>query len=74
MIRDQREAGEQIGEPNTVVHDGTNLRRGARVPRQAAGLRPCQAGIAVFIALAGSSHAALRITGKNVPKDALTGR
>jgi hypothetical protein len=27
----------------------------------------------VFIALGGTSYAALRITGKNVPKDALTG-
>ena len=31
------------------------------------------ATLAVFIALGGSSYAALRITGKNVPKDALTG-
>jgi hypothetical protein len=31
------------------------------------------ATIAVFIALGGSSYAALRITGKDVPKDALTG-
>ena len=31
------------------------------------------ATIAVFIALGGSSYAALRVTGKNVPKDALTG-
>ena len=31
------------------------------------------ATIAVFVALGGSSYAALRITGKNVPKDALTG-
>jgi hypothetical protein len=31
------------------------------------------ASIAVFIALGGSSYAALRITGQNVPKDALTG-
>jgi hypothetical protein len=31
------------------------------------------ATIAVFIALGGSSYAALRITGKNVPRDALTG-
>jgi hypothetical protein len=31
------------------------------------------ATVAVFIALGGSSYAALRITGKNVPKDALTG-
>jgi hypothetical protein len=31
------------------------------------------ATIAVFIALGGSSYAALRITGQNVPKDALTG-
>ncbi|MCA1679000.1 MAG: hypothetical protein LC777_08680 [Actinobacteria bacterium] len=31
------------------------------------------ATIAVFIALGGSSYAALRITSKNVPKDALTG-
>src|SRR5918999_5315472 len=31
------------------------------------------ATIAVFIALGGSSYAALRVTGKHVPKDALTG-
>jgi hypothetical protein len=31
------------------------------------------ATVAVFIALGGSSYAALRITGRNVPKDALTG-
>jgi hypothetical protein len=31
------------------------------------------ATFAVFIALGGSSYAALRITGKNVPRDALTG-
>lgn len=31
------------------------------------------ATVAVFVALGGSSYAALRITGKNVPKDALTG-
>jgi hypothetical protein len=31
------------------------------------------ATIAVFIALGGSSYAALRVTGRNVPKDALTG-
>jgi hypothetical protein len=31
------------------------------------------ATVAVFIALGGSSYAALRITGKNVPKNALTG-
>jgi hypothetical protein len=27
----------------------------------------------MFIALAGSSYAVLRVTGRNVPKDALTG-
>jgi hypothetical protein len=31
------------------------------------------ATIAVFIALGGSSYAVLRVTGRNVPKDALTG-
>jgi len=31
------------------------------------------ATVAVFIALGGSSYAALRVTGRNVPKDALTG-
>ena len=31
------------------------------------------ATIAVFIALGGTSYAALKVTGKNVPKDALTG-
>lgn len=31
------------------------------------------ATVAVFIALGGSSYAALRVTGKSVPKDALTG-
>src|SRR3954467_4707102 len=31
------------------------------------------ATIAVFVALGGSSYAALRVTGKNVPRDALTG-
>jgi hypothetical protein len=31
------------------------------------------ATVAVFIALGGSSYAALRVTGANVPKDALTG-
>lgn len=31
------------------------------------------ATIAVFIALGGSSYAALQVTGKNVPRDALTG-
>ena len=31
------------------------------------------ATVAVFIALGGTSYAALRVTGKNVPKDALTG-
>src|SRR5918997_6370835 len=31
------------------------------------------ATIAVFIALGGSSYAALKVTGRNVPKDALTG-
>ena len=29
--------------------------------------------LALFVALGGSSYAALRVTGKNVPKDALTG-
>jgi hypothetical protein len=31
------------------------------------------ATIAVFVSLGGSSYAALRVTGKNVPRDALTG-
>jgi hypothetical protein len=31
------------------------------------------ATVAVFIALGGSSYAALKVTGRNVPKDALTG-
>jgi len=31
------------------------------------------ATLAVFIALGGSSYAALRVTSRNVPKDALTG-
>jgi hypothetical protein len=31
------------------------------------------ATVAVFVALGGSSYAALRVTGKNVPRDALTG-
>lgn len=31
------------------------------------------ATVAVFVALGGSSYAAIKVTGKNVPKDALTG-
>ena len=31
------------------------------------------ATVAVFIALGGSCYAALRVTGRNVPKEALTG-
>jgi hypothetical protein len=31
------------------------------------------ASVAIFVALGGSSYAALRVTGQNVPKDALTG-
>jgi hypothetical protein len=56
--------------PDTTVKEISAMPRKLRAHLSYANV---MATIAVFVALGGTSYAALRVTGANVPKDALTG-
>src|SRR5215208_6071995 len=70
---DSRPAAPDLLHSSNAASRRPNRGHMLRPLRSASTYANVMATIAVFVALGGSSYAALRVTGRNVPKDALTG-